>query len=435
MTYFKPFKSALLPLNLQFFAAEGGAAGGAGGTETKDLITKLSNDVTKASTELKSLMDQQADEIRKHGETSSATAEQVKKAEEKMLKFEGDLKGITDSFNEFKKQQGRPDYAAGGETKSIGERFTESEQYKNTIAAGLKSTPSFEVKNFFKKDLDSAAANGGLLTTTYVYPQIVAAPDTQLRLRDLMNVQGITSPSIEYIEESGFVNAAAPVVEKAIAPQSDLTFEQKTAQVRNIAHFIPATKNVLDDAAQLRNYVDNRLLYGLKMTEEAQILFGSGTGEDLLGLMTHTGTQDLGTRATADVTMIDHIRRAITLARLAGYPVTAIVLHPSDWETIELSKGTDGHYIFTSVNDGGQMRLFRTPVVESTSMTEGSFLAGSLGIAAQLLDREQSNIRVSESHSDYFTRGMLAILAEERLAMPVYRPEALVKGSFAVATV
>jgi len=68
-------------------------------------------------------------------------------------------------------------------------------------------------------------------------------------------------------------------------------------------------------------------------------------------------------------------------------------------------------------------------------MTEGSFLAGSLGIAAQLLDREQSNIRVSESHSDYFTRGMLAILAEERLAMPVYRPEALVKGSFAVATV
>lgn len=423
-----------LRLNIQYFSADGGAAGGSGaasgaGTETKALIEKLGNDVTKASTELKGLMDQQADEIRKHGETSSQTAAQVKKAEEKMLKLEGDLKGITDQFNEFKKEQGRPDLSGGQQQKSIGARFLESTQYKDAVAAGLKGTSAFEVKSFFKKDIDSAPANGGLLSSTYVYPNIIAQPDEQLRLRDLLNVQTTSSPSVEYIEESGFTNAAATIAEKVAAPQSDITFEQKTAAVRTISHFIPATQNILDDAPMLRNYIDNRLTYGLKMTEEAQILFGSGTGEDLLGLMTHTGTQNIG-GLPADTTRIDHIRRAITTARIAGYPVTGIVLNPLDWEAIELSKGTDGHYIFTSVNEGGQMRLFRTPVVESTSMTEGSFLTGGLGLACQLLDREQSNVRVSDSHADYFLRRMVAIMASERLAMPIYRPESLVKGTF-----
>lgn len=430
MQQFKHF----LRLNIQHFAADTGAAAGgtAGGSETKELITKLAGDVTKASTELKGLMDQQADEMRKHGETSTKTAEQVKKAEEKMIKLEGDLKGITDQFNEFKKEQGRPDFTNQQQQKSIGSQFIESAQFKDAIAAGMKSTAGYDFKSFFKKDIDSAPANGGLLASTYVYPNIVAAPNEQLRLRDLLNVQTTGSPSVEYIEESGFTNAAATVAEKAIAPQSDITFEQKTAAVRTISHFIPATQNILDDAPMLRNYIDNRLAYGLKMTEEAQILFGSGTGEDLLGLMTHTGTQDIG-GIVGGGTRIDHIRSAITRARVAGYPVTGIVLHPEDWEAIEIAKGTDGHYIFTSVNEGGQMRLFRTPVVESTSMTVGSFLAGGLGLACQLLDREQSNVRVSDSHADYFTRRMVAIMASERLAMPIYRPEALVKGVFTAA--
>lgn len=420
-----------LRLNLQFFSAEGGGSGA--GSETKDLITKLGNDVEKASRELKSLMDAQADEIRKHGETSSQTASAVQKAEEKMLTLEADIKGIRKEYEEMKAKGFRPNYGGSG-TKSIGQMFIESDQYKTAQTTGSKNTAAFDVKSFFKKDLDSAAANGGLLAGTYVVPNIIAAPNEQLRLRDVLNVQPISSPSVEYIEESGFINAAAPTAEKALAPQSDLTFEQKTAQVREITHWLPATNQILEDAQQLRNYVDNRLIYGLKIVEEAQIMYGSGIGEDLLGLMTHTGTQNIGGMG-ADVTRIDHIRRAITRSRLAGYPVSAIVLHPTDWEAIELAKGSDGHYIFTSVNEGGQMRLFRVPVIESTGIREGEFLTGALGLAAQLLDREQASVKVSDSHTDYFVRRMQAILASERLAMPIYRPEALCKGSFAPATV
>lgn len=426
------YKSLLMPLNLQLFAAEGGGSGG--GTETKEMITKLSADVEKAAKELKGVMDLQADEIRKHGETSSQTAGKVQKAEEKMIQLEKDMKGVTDQIEEFKKQQGRPNYQGGGSQKSIGDQFIESDAYKSFSGSNLKETAPVSFKSFFemsRKDIDSSAAAGGLLAGTYRVPSLIVAPDEDLRMRDILATAPIGAPSLEYIEESGFVNAAATVAEKVAAPQSNITFEQKTAQVRTIAHWLPATLQILQDAPMLRNYIDNRLRYGLKMTEESQILYGSGTGEDLLGLMVHTGTQNAGIRGAA--TMIDHLRHSFTLARIAGYPVTAVVLNPMDWESIEISKGTDGHYIFTSVNVGGQMQLFRVPVIESTSMNVGEYLTGAFGLATQLLDREQSTVRVSDSHADYFIRRMTAILAEERIALPVYRPEALVKGSFATA--
>ena len=120
----------------------------------------------------------------------------------------------------------------------------------------------------------------------------------------------------------------------------------------------------------------------------------------------------------------------MTMARLAEYRATGVVLHPLDWEKIELAKGDDGHYIWLSVGSGNQQQLFKIPVVDTPAMDEGEFLTGAFAAAATLYDREQANIRVSESHEDFFTRGMIAMLAEERLALTIERPEAFVAGTF-----
>src|SRR3954468_8753712 len=141
------YRSLLMPMNLQLFAGEGASGGSGGGTETKEMITKLSGDVEKAAKELKSLMDAQADEIRKHGETSSTTAGKVQKAEEKMIQLEKDMKGVTDQIEEFKKQQGRPPYGQIKEIKSIGQQFVESEAYKSFAGSNLKETAPVAFKS------------------------------------------------------------------------------------------------------------------------------------------------------------------------------------------------------------------------------------------------------------------------------------------------
>ena len=409
-----------LPLNLQFFAEE------------KVTLEKLSKDFSDSWKTLKGLLDTQADQIRIHGETSQDTADSIKAVETKLEQYETELEGFKNQYKDIETKFNRPELGGQdlSEYKTAGQLLIESDSYKNM---GQTMNARQELKSFFKlqtKDLDSLDANGGLLAGTTRLGGVFADPDRQPTMRDLLRATTTTSNAIEYIVETGFTNASAIAPEKSLKPQSDLTFDIETASVKTIAHWIPATRQIIQDAPQLRSYVDNRLTYGLQLTEESQILYGSGVGDNIAGIMTNANIQNQGQRPTAGTSMIDWIRGAITKSILAGYPATGIVLHPTDWEAIELSKGTDGHYIWVSVADGGVSRLWRVPVVQSTALVASEFLVGAFGLGAQIWDREQANVRVSEHHADYFAKNMLAILAEERLALTVYRPESFVKGDF-----
>ena len=417
----KPFVP-LLKLDIQFFAENKK-------DEAVDLKT-LQTEFNASWKSLKGLLDQQADEMRTHGETAQSTADSITAIEQKINQYEQELKGVTDKYKDFETKMQRPSFGGGERAKSAGDLLIESDSYKNMGSGEFKASQS--LKGFFTKDLDSTDPKGGILVSPQTVAGVLTPPQEDLRIRDLLNVQRTTSNAIEYIVETGFTNASAVAPEKSLKPQSDLTFDIESATVKTLAHWIPATRQIIQDAPMLRNYVDGRLTYGLALTEEAQILYGDGVGDNMAGIMTNPNVQNVGGVAAAD-TRIDHLRRAITRTLLAGYPATGIVLHPSDWEDIELQKGTDGHYIWVSVVNGGETRLWRVPVVQSTGMNEGEFLVGAFGLAGQLWDREQANVRISEHHADYFARNMLAILAEERLALTVYRPEAFVRGAFTAA--
>ena len=412
-------------LDIQFFA-ENKKDG-----DVPDLKT-LQESFNTSWTELKGLLDQQADEMRTFGETNDDTGKKIKSVEDKITQYEKEIKGVSDKFKEFETKMNRFDFGSANpeQLKSPGQLFVESDPYKKMIENKSQTSQPIHLKSLYTKALDST--RHGVLTSAQRVPDIISPPNEQLTMRDLLNVAKTGSNAIEFIEETGFTNNAAMQVEGALKAESDITFDIRTQSVKTLAHWIPATRQIIADAPQLQNYVDNRLLYGLELVEQQQILFGTGTGEDLQGIMTHTGIQTSGGLAGGD-TMVDHIRRSITLSTLAGYPSTGIILHPTDWQDIELLKGGDGHYIWVSVVNGGEQRLWRVPVVVSTAMTEGTFLTGAFGLGAQLWDREEANIRVSESHADYFARNMIAILAEERLCQTIYRPESFVTGTFTPA--
>lgn len=410
-------KQQLLKLHLQYFSENKSAE-------------ELLGEIKSTTEQMSQALAKQQEEIKQYGTTSDKTVEQLSKLEKN---YDELSKNLSTMEKEIAKK-GRPGYFFGGsegdvQEKSAGELFIHSDQYKQMVANGEQKSAPVQFKSFFRKDLTSAADSAGTLVVPNRVPGVVAGPDRELRLRDLMNVQNTDSNAIEYVTETGFTNNAAPVKEGNLKPQSNITFDVATATVKTIAHWIPATRQILSDAAQLQNYINNRLTYGLKLVEESQILYGDGTGENLQGIMTNPNIQTNNTMQAGD-TKIDHLRRSMTLALLAGYPVTGLTLNPIDWEDIELMKGSDGHYIWISVTEGGQPRIFRVPVVQTPSIVENEFLLGAFGIGATLWDREQANVRVSESHADFFARNMVAILAEERLALTNYRPESFVKGRF-----
>jgi HK97 family phage major capsid protein len=104
----------------------------------------------------------------------------------------------------------------------------------------------------------------------------------------------------------------------------------------------------------------------------------------------------------------------------------AYLMHPLDWEAFDLLKDGEDRYYFGGPTVLGNPRLWGLPVIESEACTQG---VGFVGDFRQVIiwDREQTTIRMSDSHSDFFVRNMVAILAELRAAMGVFRPAAIVE--------
>ncbi|MBT2738116.1 phage major capsid protein [Bacillus sp. ISL-7] len=351
------------------------------------------------------------------------------------FQFQDGVNMTPEQYIEYKKMQkeaeirgNRPVFGGGstGVTKTAGQIFVTSEAYQNFIKNGQNHSDNVEIPSF-RKELVTSTGTNGLMGAN----RIIGLGEAPMNMRSLLAVAPTTNNAVDYIREVGFTNASAVAPEGTLKAESSITFESETALVRTLAHWLPVTRQVVADIPQMQNHIDLRLMYGLSVTEESQILYGSGIGDNLEGLMVVANTQTY--TAPAGETKTDAIRRALTRTYISGFPPTGVVLNPLDWEDIELLKGTDGHYIFLNVNTGNETRLFRVPVVLSTSMVEGSFLAGAFGLGAQLFDRERVNVRISEHHADYFTRNQLAVLCEERIALAIYRPEAFVKGTFATA--
>jgi len=335
-----------------------------------------------------------------------------------------------------------PQLLGGDEQDSIGGRIVESEAYK-AFQPGMQSTSgTILVKTFFPRGRKANELTGGSLGNVGSYlggvtrvPGIIGPPMLQLRVRDLFPVMTTDQAAVQFVRETLFTNLAAVQDEAtpAAKPQSALAFESKQVTVATIAHWLAAARQVITDAAGLQQYIDNRLIYGLAVVEDDEILNGTGGGTHLEGLLTEEDIQTIAqgtTPSVADDNYADVIRRAMTLVELAEYSASGIVLHPNDWSAIELLKDEDGRYIWARVQETGVRRLWGLPVVTTPKIDEGTFATGAFAQAAALYTREDATVRMSDQHSDFFTKNLVAILAEERLALTVFRPEAVVLGTF-----
>ena len=346
------------------------------------------------------------------------------------------------------------------EIKSIGQMFVESAEFK-TLNGGKNganmvapwqvaaSLTAYNVKDVYSALPTTAVTDSRLGSFGNVQRDAMVLPPMRTkRVRDLFPVRRTNAAVIEYFRQLGFTtiqaghgtNSASSVAERSagnfgVKPQSSFAFVGEQAPVRTLAHWEAAHRNVLADEPQLRSIIDNELMYGLRLLEDSQILNGDGAGENLLGVLQTPNIQeyawsDGATSPVAD-TKADAIRRAATLSFLAYYEPSGIVLHPNDWEDIELTKDQQGQYLVAvSVAMGGEPRVWRMPVVDTPAIAEGTALVGAFGTGAQLYDREEASIRISEQHSDFFVRNAIVILAEQRLALAVKRPEAFVKVDF-----
>jgi HK97 family phage major capsid protein len=387
--------------------------------------------------------DEQYEQIKSHNKDAEGYLKSLQKAqgwetETKTIQRGRDF--LKEPVNQF--QYGKGGAEGGGNApaaKSMAEQFMASEQWQGFLKTyapdgrfpertRLQSSPvtfTEGVKTLITGD--SVTSAGALFRNDrkpLIDPGVFARP---LRMRDLVTVGTTTGDTVEYVREGLHTNNAAPVAEatatggsSGVKPESAMLLEVVTEPVKTIATWLPATRRALADAGQLRTIIERLLRYMLAEELDDQIITGSGVGENFTGIANVPGTQ---TQAW-DTDILTTTRKAKTLIALNGRArATGYVLHPTEVESLDLLTDNEERYYYGGPSAGGVAFLWGLPVVETEATPAGTGYVGQWDLL-YLWDRELTNILVSDSHSDFFVRNLIAVLAELRAALGCIRPKA-----------
>ncbi len=391
-------------------------------------------DLTKSLASIKENVTELATEFTRKTAAGEKVSADLTEKTDKALAELGD---VSTRLSDMEKRAAREKENGDPDQKSLGQMVIESADFlSGKLTGSTRGSMSVKADRAAITTANTTVGTGRSPGTSLVpgarVPGIFGLPERQMTIRDLILPGQTASNAVEYVKETGYTNNAAPVAETTQKPYSDITFDMTSAPVRTIAHLFKASRQILDDAPALRSYIDGRARYGLRFVEENQLLNGSGTGQNIAGLVPQASAFAPAFVPSA-ATGIDRLRLAVLQVVLAEYPATAFVLNPIDWAKIELTKDAGGNYIIGNPQGSLTPTLWNLPVVSTQAMASGQFLTGAFSYAAQIFDRMEIEVLLSSENVDDFEKNMFTIRAEERLALAVYRPEAFVTGAVSPA--
>jgi len=327
--------------------------------------------------------------------------------------------------------------------KSLGEMFTEAKGFKDVHAqikagGGRFSTGAIELKGTLMEGYGSpgSGTGGGLIPIPQVIPGVVEKLFQRLRIADLIPQGQATSSNIRYIVEGTATSGAAGVAEGAPKPQSTLGLSTKDMPVTKMATTLKVTDEMMEDVQQLQSYVNGRLQLFVLIEEERQIINGAGSGSNELAGILGAGINTYP-RGTVDNNAVALFKAMNGQRGSAFLEPDWIVINPTNYQTTRLL--TDGQQQFygggpflgaygngQQIGSGGQVTgaddmIWNKPTIVTTAIGAGTALVGT-SAAAQLWQKGGLSIEATNSNEADFLSNIVAIRAEKREALTVFRP-------------
>jgi HK97 family phage major capsid protein len=322
--------------------------------------------------------------------------------------------------------------AARGASSGLGDRgrpyapapsldFTDDQ-----IQALFRSAKSAQNYRLETKD---ASSDTNLSQPAALMPGIVDRRHEQVRLLEHIPTTSMDGPSIEFVSHVSSTGAAATVAPGGLKPTVTMVTAASILTARKIAVVSGVVDELLDDFAAFSQYIQLELRRIIVDEENAQLLQGTGTGDDLLGLLLTSG---ILTRAQGTDTGLDAIEQACSDLR-TGPSFTAadsIILHPTTFSKLRRSKDTQGRYLLNPDPSAEEASsIFGVPVLVTTTMPAGTGVVANLSIAATAFIRRGLSVDSTQSNGDDFSHNKTLFRAETRLTLGVQRPSAIVKVS------
>ena len=255
------------------------------------------------------------------------------------------------------------------------------------------------------------APSGAAVQEQTFMPDPVALGRPATSLLDVLPVLGVNGETFAYLRQSTRTNNAATVAAGAVKPTSVYSVTRVEQSLAVIAHLSEAIARYwLADNVALEAFINAELSYGLNRAVEAKII------ADI------NATSGVQTQAYA-TSPLATLRKTITKLEANGLDPAALVLHPADWETVELSlASTNAVEHMALPYDAATRRLFGVPVVTSIAATAGTAHALAVEAVAVANDQQGVGFQWSENVGDSFSRNQIVARCETRVATVMYRP-------------
>ena len=258
--------------------------------------------------------------------------------------------------------------------------------------------------------------------------QVYALPSRKVHLRSLLPIGTINQGLFTFPYESGGEGDPAAQVQGSSKAQVDFDITMKDAPAQYIAGYVRISRQMLDDIPAMTSFLQSRLLEKYLVAEDAQLLNGNGTAPNLTGL-TINATAASGA-ATVDV---EQLVQAIAQLESTNYSATGILVNPLDWAAIMNTKNTNSAYSLpasTVVTTDGSVTIAGIPLYKSTAIAADKFLVGDWSMGAQIMQNQGISVQFSEMDGDNFTKNLITVRVEARIAFPIYYNGAFVYGDF-----
>lgn len=327
--------------------------------------------------------------------------------------------------------------------RSVGEQFVDSAPFqrylKSRVDKGERQPISFDTEfPIGEPGLRAWLARGAMLQrTTATSSGLTSIQKIQdvkdlglvpMRVADLFMPGETAATTIRYIQENSFTNAATALAEEGTYQENVWSLTEVDAGVKKIGVIARVTDELMADYPAVRSYIDQRLSYGVGIKEDNHLINGSGINNQIKGILTFTG---INTQAVGANTVVDACFKALVKVRTVGWTTpSAFIFNPADWSNIRLTKDTNGQYLYGGPSTGpygvGPYMvsgfMWGLPVVETSSIAQGTALTGAFNLDAQIFRRIGLQVETTNSDASDFANGRVAIRVTERLALACYRP-------------
>ena len=404
---------------------------------TSEFLDKVKGEVKKINEEIDKRLEKAEGQVRDGNKASDDLKTEISNLATKHRKF---METVDKQLTDMKKLGGS---GGGGKVISLKQYLTEEfESQKDgtsvvqrikDMASGKASKQQIDISLKAVGDMSSA----GNLTGTYFAgydqrPGVTVFPLFDAHLRQLFPSTSTEKPLIRYVRETTSEGGFDMVAEGAEKPQIDWDFDIVDAPVRKIAGVFRLPEEMIDDIPYLLTYITGRGLEELKNKEDQQILYGTGAGQQLSGINAIATAFAAGNLVVPSPNRFDALIAAKKQLRMLNMVPTHVLVSPEDYAGMRLLKTTTGEYIFPVLPGTDIITVDGTPIIQNNRVSYGNFFVMDVRYA-EIADRMASQVRLFYHDRDNAIKNLITCVIEERLALPIYRPQAFIKGTFAAA--